>query len=249
LFLEEKVSILMIGFNTMNGKNDHNRIAIELHNVIKEYTIHHEKPTFVEKFIHKKEERFIALNNISLSIKKGERVGITGPNGSGKTTLLKIITGIATPGAGTVRTNGKVVSLIDLEAGFHADLTGIQNIFINGLLLGMTKKEINAKLRSIIAFADIHQFIDIPMFTYSNGMKLRLGFSVAIHAEPDILILDEGSGVGDANFQEKSQVVMNEFIRKRKTILLVSQIMPYLNKNCKRLIFFENGNITSDKVI
>ncbi len=161
-------------------------IAIKLSRVTKQYFIHHEKPTLMEKLFTRTNEKFTALKNINLSIYEGERVGFYGPNGCGKSTLLKIITGITTPTLGKVETKGKIVSLIDLEAGFHPDLTGIQNIYMNGMLLGMSKDEITEQLKDIVNFADIHQFIDVPLFTYSQGMKIRLGFSVALHVKPKI---------------------------------------------------------------
>lgn len=215
-----------------------NNIAIQLTNVSKKYEIHHEKPTLVEKFVKGKNETFWALKNINLTIKKGERVGIIGPNGSGKTTLLKIITGITTPTAGTVTTKGKVVSLIDLEAGFHEDLTGYQNIFLSGMLLGLSRQEIETKLSAIISFADIKQFIDTPLFTYSSGMKLRLGFSVAIHADPDILLLDEVMVMGDEDFQKKSKSKIDQIFKGGATSIMVSHIIGHLQANCNRIIKF-----------
>jgi ABC-type polysaccharide/polyol phosphate transport system ATPase subunit len=227
----------------MKSQND---IAIELKNITKEYIIHHEKPTLVEKFYKGRDEKFIALNNISLTIKKGERVGIIGPNGSGKTTLLKIIVGITTSTQGAVHTYGKVVSLIDLEAGFHPDLTGYQNIFLNGMLLGMKKREIEKKLHTIIEFADIRQFIDAPMFTYSSGMALRLGFAVAVHADPDILILDENLTVGDRFFQQKAKKKLDELFSRQKTFIIVSHIPQLLQQYCKRFVIINNGTILQD---
>ncbi len=224
--------------------------AIELLHVTKEYIIHHEKPTLVEKFYAsangKKEERFVALDDVSLTIHKGERVGIVGANGSGKTTLLKIIVGITSPTTGTVRTHGKVVSLIDLEAGFHPDLTGCQNIFLNGMLLGMERQEIERKLRSIIAFADIGQFIDAPMFTYSSGMALRLGFAVAVHADPDILLLDENMRAGDVRFQKKSKAKLREFFKKDKTIVTVTHNLEFADSICDRILHLRQGVIVHD---
>src|SRR3990167_6304133 len=155
--------------------------AIQLDYVAKQYVLHHEKPTLVETLFSPKDEVFFALKDISLEVSKGERVGIVGRNGSGKTTLLKIIAGISTPSTGSVTTDGKVVSLIDLEAGFHPDLTGEQNIVLNGMLLGMTRAEIAKKHQAIVRFAGIGQFIDAPLYTYSSGMMLRLGFAVAVH--------------------------------------------------------------------
>lgn len=218
-------------------------IAIKLTGVSKKYHIHHEKPTLVEHLIKGKNEEFWALKNINLTIKKGEKVGIIGSNGSGKTTLLKIITGIATPTFGKVVTNGKIVSLIDLEAGFHPDLTGYENIFLNSALLGMKKSEVIDKLDDIIKFADIKEFIDVPLFTYSEGMKLRLGFAVSINANPDILVLDENLSAGDINFQQKSQKKIEEFFQQGKTVILVSQWLEYIEKNCKRIYLLTSGSL------
>ena len=223
-----------------------NTIAIELRGVTKEYIIHHEKPTLVEKFYHGQEERFTAIRTTSLTIQKGERVGILGPNGSGKTTLLKLISAITTPTSGSVTTFGKIVSLIDLEAGFHPDLTGYQNIFLNGILLGMKKREIETKLNSIIHFADIRQFIDTPMFTYSSGMALRLGFAIAVHSNPDILILDENLTVGDKFFQKKAQKKLSSLFAEQKTFILVSHVPQFLAQYCRRFILLNHGTVLQD---
>jgi ABC-type polysaccharide/polyol phosphate transport system ATPase subunit len=226
---------------------DHDQpTAICLTNITKVYTIHHEKPTLMEKFIKSKQEQFTALKNITLEIKKGERVGIIGPNGSGKTTLLKIIAGITTPTSGSVQTHGRIVSLIDLEAGFHPDLTGIQNIYLNAMIIGMSKHAIDTNIASIISFADIHQFIDAPLFTYSEGMKLRLGFSVAVHANPDILILDEGLSVGDEYFRKKAFSKIEEFFKHKKTIITVTHYLEFIKKYCDRVMLMKTGKILRD---
>lgn len=221
-------------------------IAIQLTNVSKKYEIHHEKPTLVEKFIKGKNETFWALRNIELTVRKGERIGIIGPNGSGKTTLLKIIAGITAHTTGTVKTYGKIVSLIDLTAGFHSDLSGYQNIFLNGMLLGLTMHEINQRIASIIDFADIKQFIDVPLYSYSSGMQLRLGFSIAIHANPDILILDEGLSVGDKNFKKKVHRVMRNYFRSGKTIITVTHQLDFIRENCTRVLIINDHTITND---
>jgi ABC-type polysaccharide/polyol phosphate transport system ATPase subunit len=220
-------------------------IAIQLSDLTKKYEIHHEKPTLVEKFVKGKNETFWALNHVNLTIYRGENVGIIGPNGSGKTTLLKIIAGITTPTGGTVSTNGKIVSLIDLEAGFQPDLTGFQNIYLNGMLLGMTKRHIDARLSKIIAFADIRQFIDAPLFTYSSGMALRLGFAIAVQAEPDILLMDENFSVGDEAFRKKAFGQIAAFRREKKTILIVSHWQDFVKKNASRIISMKEGRIVS----
>ena len=220
--------------------------AIRLWRVTKQYILHHEKPTLVEQFIKKRNEVFTALDEISLEIQTGEKVGFVGPNGAGKTTMFKIIAGITAPTRGAVEIKGKIVSLIDLEVGFHYDLTGEQNIYLNGMLLGMSKRETTAKLKQIMEFAGIGRFIDAPLFTYSGGMKLRLGFSVAVHANPDILILDEGINVGDKDFQEKSKVKIQEFFRQGKTILVATHWLDFIKQNCTRVIILSQGKIAGD---
>lgn len=224
----------------MNKTGD---IAIQLMGISKRYTIHHEKPTLVERLAKGKDEEFWALKDISLTIKKGERVGIVGPNGSGKTTLLKIIAGITTPTSGTIETHGKIVSLIDLEAGFHPDLTGEQNVYLNGLLLGMKKREIDEKLKSIIAFADIDNFIDAPLFTYSQGMKLRLGFAISVYTNPDVLILDEGLQAGDINFQTKLKKALQKIISHTLTLVVVSHNLETIRKHTQKIIWMHKGAI------
>ena len=223
-----------------------NSIAIRLTNISKRYTIHHEKPTLVERLTNGKDEEFWALKDINLTIRKGGRVGIIGPNGSGKTTLLKIIAGITTPTNGTVETHGKIVSLIDLEAGFHPDLTGEQNIYLNAMLLGMSKYDITKKLDTIIHFADIKQFIDTPLFTYSTGMTLRLGFAIAGHADPDILLLDENLNAGDLQFRKKAENKMLQFFHQRKTIITVTHQLEFIRANCNRVLRMERGEMIKD---
>ena len=224
-----------------------NNPAIKLSHVSKIYQLHHEKPTLVENiFRHGHLEKFTALNDINLEVAKGEKIGIIGGNGSGKTTLLKIISGIATPNKGKVQTCGKLVSLIDLSAGFHPELTGIENIYQNAMLIGMDRNIIKGKLSEIIEFADIRGFIDAPMYTYSAGMQLRLGFSIAIAADPEILLLDEGIAVGDENFQRKSGKKIEEFYKQKKTIILVSHWLEHLKEHCQRIIWMEDGKIKAD---
>lgn len=219
-------------------------VAIQLHGVTKEYELHHEKPTFVEQLVtRKRREIFTALKDLTLTIYQGEKIGIVGHNGSGKTTLLKIIAGITTPTAGSVTTNGRVVSLIDLEAGFHPDLTGEENIFLNGMIIGMTKSEVQQQFQNIVNFADIKQFIDAPLHSYSEGMKLRLGFSIAAHSQPDILLLDEMITVGDEEFQEKSGKKIEELFRQNKTIIVVTHWTEFLKKHCQFLYHFSEGKI------
>lgn len=221
-----------------------NKIVIQLKGVTKQYLVHHEKPTFSEKLLQKSEKRiFTALDNIDLTIYKGEKIGIIGPNGAGKTTLLKVFSGITTPNSGSIYTKGKIVSLIDLEAGFHPDLTGEENIFLNALIIGMNKDEVKKSYQEIIEFAGIGDFINAPMYTYSAGMKLRLGFSVAVHSRPDILILDENISAADESFRKKTAKRMDKFSREGKTIVIVSQWAEYLEANCKKVYEMKSGKI------
>jgi ABC-type polysaccharide/polyol phosphate transport system ATPase subunit len=223
------------------------RWAINLENIIKQYTLHHEKPTFVEKFFGRTDsETFLALNGVSLQIPLGQKVAVIGRNGSGKTTLLKILCEVTRPTSGKVITEGRVISLIDLEAGFHPEMNGYENIFLNGLLIGMTRKEVERKLKEIVDFADIGTFIDAPMYTYSQGMKLRLGFAVAVHADPDILVLDEMIATGDIGFQQKCNFKLDEFFKEGKTIITVSHVMGIIEERYDRFIWLERGQVKMD---
>lgn len=218
--------------------------VVEVKNVTKTYVLRHEKPTLIENLLYRpKKETHTALDDVSFSVYEGDRLGIIGSNGSGKTTLLKLIAGITKQQKGDIKVNGRVVSLIDLSAGFHPDLTGEENIFLNGLVIGMTKQEIEEKKQDIIKFADIGKFIDAPLYTYSSGMKLRLGFSVAIYSDPDILLLDEGFIVGDENFRRKANKKMIKFKKQNKTLVMVSHWLWELEKNCDKFIWLEKGAI------
>ena len=221
--------------------------AIELRDVTKIYFVHHEKPTFAERILHGNYEKFCAVNKLSLTIKKGERVGLIGPNGSGKTTLLKLITGISTPTSGTISTSGKIVSLIDLEAGFHPDMTGIQNIFLSGMLIGMSRNDIEKNLQKIIKFAGIGRFIDTSVFTYSSGMKLRLGFAIAAYSNPTIIAIDENVSVGDYKFRKKIWRWIDSFIKKGHTLILASHEMSIINSLCTRIVKLDKGMIIGSK--
>lgn len=217
--------------------------AIKLSGISKRYTIHHEKPTLVEKFVRVRDETFWALKDINLEIKNEEKIGIIGNNGCGKTTLLKIITGITSPTQGKLRINGRIASLIDLDAGFQPELTGEENIYLNGLLLGMSKKEIKRKLHKIIEFSGLGKFIDAAFYTYSNGMKLRLGFSVAVNSDPDILLLDEVLAVGDQEFQKKSYKIIQNFFKQGKTIIFISHNLEVINELCPVTLWLKDGNV------
>lgn len=222
-------------------------LAISLQRVSKHYTLRHEKPTFVERFFGQtRNERFAALTDISLDIPRGQKVAIVGRNGSGKTTLLKILAGVTKPNSGQVKTTGRVVSLIDLEAGFHPELNGYENITLNGLVIGMTRREVQQRMAEIIEFAQIGKFIDAPLYTYSEGMKLRLGFSVAVHSDPDILILDEMIATGDAIFQAKCFRKIDEFFVQNKTVITVSHVMSFIEPYFQRFLWLEQGRLKLD---
>lgn len=183
-----------------------------------------------------------ALNKINLEVSKGECVGIIGTNGSGKSTLLKIITGVLNPTEGKVETNGKISALLELGAGFNMEYTGIENIYLNGTMMGFSHDEMAKKIDDIISFAEIGEFIYQPVKTYSSGMFARLAFAVAINVEPDILIVDEALSVGDIFFQAKCYRKFNEFKENGKTILFVSHDLSSILKYCERSLLIHNGN-------
>lgn len=184
---------------------------------------------------------FYALNNISFSVEKGETVGIVGTNGSGKSTILKIITGVLKPTKGTVEVKGRISALLELGAGFDMDYTGIENIYMNGSVLGFTKEEVDAKLQEILDFADIGDFVYQPVKTYSSGMLVRLAFALAINVEPEILIIDEALAVGDAFFQAKCFHKLEEIKASGTTILFVSHDIVSVKKLCARVVWIEKG--------
>ncbi len=189
-------------------------------------------------------EDFWALRGVEFNVEPGEVIGIIGRNGAGKSTLLKILTGITPPTEGEIRMRGKVASLLEVGTGFHPELTGRENIFLNGAILGMTRKEIARKFDDIVAFAGIDKFLDTPVKYYSSGMYVRLAFSVAAHMEPDILLVDEVLAVGDAEFQKKCLGKMEEVTKKSgRTILFVSHNMAAIKSLCKKTILLEKGKI------
>ena len=194
------------------------------------------------KEYHKK---FYALNHISFEVKKGETVGIIGTNGSGKSTILKIITGVLSPSEGSVEVEGSISALLELGAGFNSDYTGIENIYMNGTMMGFSRKEMEAKLQDILDFADIGDFVYQPVKTYSSGMFVRLAFALAINVEPEILIVDEALSVGDVFFQSKCYRRMEEIRQKGTTILMVTHDMGSIIKYCDRVVLLNRGNFVA----
>ena len=191
-------------------------------------------------------EPFYALRDVTFSIACGETVGIIGRNGSGKSTILKLIAGVTAPSEGDVRVAGRVSPLIEIGAGFHADLTGRENIDLNASILGMSGKEIRERFDEIVGFAELRDFIDTPVKRYSSGMYMRLGFSVAIHSNPQVLLVDEVLSVGDSAFQEKCLEKMHEFQERGTTIVLVSHSMDLVRNFCPRVLFLEGGHLVGD---
>ncbi len=195
---------------------------------------------------NKKTDEFWALNDVNFHVYPGESVGIIGKNGAGKSTLLKILSRITPPTKGKIIARGRIASLLEVGTGFHAELTGMENIFLNGSILGLRKTEIKAKLDEIIDFAGVEKFIDTPLKHYSSGMQLRLAFAVAAHLEPEILIIDEVLAVGDAEFQKKSLGKMEDVTKQGRTVLFVSHNMSAVKRLCNKSILLDNGVVKQE---
>ena len=226
---------------------------IKLDGVSKRFSLHHERPrSFQEALVnlfHRRgnwREDFWALKDVSLEVYPGETLGIIGQNGSGKSTLLKLMTRVLEPTEGTIMIGGRVSALIELGAGFHPDLTGRENIYLNGSILGFTKREMDRKFDDIVAFSGLERFLDTPIKHYSSGMYARLGFAVAIHVDPDILITDEVLAVGDQEFRQKCLDQFWSFKRQQKTILMVSHDLQSVQELCYRAIWLDNGRLRAE---
>ncbi len=223
--------------------------AVEFSHVSKFFRLECDKPrAFQDLFIslaqrrkNRKAKEFWALRDVSFDVQRGETLGIIGSNGSGKSTTLKLISRIISPTAGTVRVNGRVTALLELGAGFHPELSGRDNIFMNGTVMGLSRKEIEYKVDSIIEFAELEDFIDVPVKNYSSGMYARLGFSVSVHLDPDILLIDEVLSVGDQSFQQKCNERMLNLRKKGVTILLVSHDIDAIWRLCSRAVWLDHG--------
>jgi lipopolysaccharide transport system ATP-binding protein len=202
----------------------------------------------VRQFNHSTDsaDYFWALQNINFEVKQGEVLGIIGKNGAGKSTLLKIMSRVTTPTSGQIKIRGRVASLLEVGTGFHPELTGRENIFLNGAILGMTKDEINNKFAEIVDFAEIEKFIDTPVKRYSSGMYVRLAFAVAAHLDTDIMVVDEVLAVGDATFQRKCFGKMNDVASRGRTVLFVSHNMSAINRLCSRALYLRKGCLVSD---
>ena len=192
-------------------------------------------------------ETFTALDDVTLAVRKGERVGIIGQNGAGKSTLLKLISRITAPSSGVIGLNGRVASMLEVGTGFHGELTGRENIYMNGAILGMTKKEIDSKLERIIDFSEVRQFIDTPVKRYSSGMYVKLAFSIAAHLDSEIMIMDEVLAVGDLAFQKKCLDKMSDASRTEgRTVLYVSHNMDTIRRLCDRVVVLDRGRVVFD---
>ena len=223
---------------------------IEVNNVSRRFVLHHERPkTFHELFVRTLErdkgtrEDFWALRDVNLTVYPGDSVGIIGRNGSGKSTLLKLIAGLMQPSSGTVAVYGTIAALLEVGAGFHPDLSGRENIQLNGAFLGLSKKQLARIVPDIIQFSELEHFIDVPVKHYSSGMYMRLGFSIAIHVDPDILITDEVFAVGDDAFRAKCEGIIADFRKRGKTLLFVSHALAQVLALCDHAIWLDHGQV------
>ncbi len=224
--------------------------AIEVKNISKMYKLYDKNSDRFKEALgltrKKCYREHYALNNVSFEVKKGETVGIIGTNGSGKSTILKIITGVLMPTCGELKVDGRISALLELGAGFNMEYTGMENIYLNGTMMGFSREEIDKRVDDILQFADIGEFINQPVKTYSSGMFVRLAFAVAINIDPEILIVDEALSVGDVFFQVKCYHKFEEFKKLGKTILFVSHDLGSVSKYCDRVILLNKGNKISE---
>ena len=226
---------------------------IVVENLWKRFPQRRDRPGFKElvmnapKFLkNKNNNKFWALKELNLAVKKGECLGIIGRNGAGKSTLLSLLLGVMRPTRGLIRVNGKKTPLLELGAGFHPDLTGVENIIINGVLLGNTKDEVLVRMDNIIEFSELGDLVDMPVRTYSSGMKMRLAFSIAIHIEPEILLIDEVLSVGDEAFRKKSGDALGRLIKSGVTTVYVSHSMEAVKTICDRVIWLDKGEVKEE---
>lgn len=230
-------------------KNEKNSIVVT--NVCKSFNVYFDKSNTIKESLlsflkRNRREKRVVLNDLNLTIKKGEAVALIGTNGSGKSTLLKLMTKIIFPNKGKIETHGKLTSLLELGAGFHPDFSGRENIYFNASIFGLTKKEIDKRIDSIIEFSELGSYIDNPVRTYSSGMYMRLAFSVAINVDAEILLVDEILSVGDQHFQEKCLNKMKELRKEGKTMVFVTHNMGQVEELCDRVVWLCNGKIEMD---
>jgi ABC-type polysaccharide/polyol phosphate transport system ATPase subunit len=223
--------------------------AIEIDHVSKRFRLFREKPSSLKARLissRSRAEDFWALKDVAFEVREGESLGLIGHNGSGKTTLLKVVAGILRPTEGIVRTRGRMAALLELGAGFHPELTGRENVYLNASFLGLTRKDTDAVYEDIVAFAEIEDFMDNQVKFYSSGMLVRLGFAVAVHVDPEILLVDEVLAVGDKRFRNKCLKRIEELLGRGTTLFLVSHSEGNLLKYCERGLYLESGEMRAD---
>jgi ABC-type polysaccharide/polyol phosphate transport system ATPase subunit len=224
-------------------------LAIRLRNVSKRFILHKQKPFLMREVMHRllgrtgKGEAFWALRDFSLEVREGESLALIGHNGAGKSTFLGLVAGTLCPNEGEVQVRGRLGTLLELGAGFHPDLTGRENVYLNASILGLQRDEVDERFDRIVAFSELGQFIDVSLRQYSSGMQVRLGFSVAVHVDPDILIMDEVLAVGDESFQHKCLDKIEEFKAGGKTLLFVSHGMSNVKRLCERVVWLDHGRV------
>ncbi len=227
--------------------------AIQFDGVSKKFILHHERARSFQELVvglfrrnHRSREEFWALRDVSFAVEPGETVGIIGPNGAGKSTLLKLAARVIEPTSGRIAVRGRIGALLELGAGFHPDLTGRENIYLNGSILGLSRAEIRRRLDDIIGFAELERFIDVPVKHYSSGMYVRLGFSIAVHTDPEILLVDEVLAVGDQAFQRKCLERIDDLRRQGVTVLFVSHSADAVRALCNRAVWLHEGRVVAD---
>lgn len=228
-------------------------VAIRFEQVSKKFTLHRERPhSFQELTLHlfrrghSSREEFWALQDVGFAIEQGETVGLIGPNGAGKSTVLKLVSRIIEPTSGRIAVNGRVGALLELGVGFHPDLSGRENVYLNGSILGLSRAGIRQRMEEIVAFAELEHFIGVPVKHYSSGMYVRLGFSVAVHTDPEILLIDEVLAVGDAAFQRKCLDRISHLRQQGVTVLFVSHSAETVRALCSRVLWLDNGHLVAD---
>ncbi len=226
--------------------------AIQFQSVSKRYILHHQRPqSFQELLVNTiqrrngEREEFWALRDVSFEVGQGESFGIIGLNGSGKSTVLKLVSHIVQPTAGQVRVDGRVAALIELGAGFHPDLTGRENVYLLGSIMGLGSKQMDQRLEAIVGFAELEQFIDTPVKHYSSGMYMRLGFATAINVDADIFLMDEVLAVGDQRFQEKCLQAIESFKHRGLTVVIVSHDLSLVERFCPQALLLQHGQVIS----
>lgn len=225
-------------------------VTIEVRDVTKTFTLHHQR-SMKELVVamaqgRERANEFRALDGVSFSVSEGETVGLLGYNGSGKSTLLKLISGVMRPDSGSVRVRGRVAGLIEVGAGFHPDLTGRENVYLNGSILGMDEKAITRRFDDIVGFSEIEKFIDTEVKYYSSGMFLRLAFAVAVHSDPEVFLIDEILAVGDEPFQKKCLARIRELGGEGRSLVIVSHDLDMVQQLCRRAMLLEGGKVAMD---